>query len=59
MRICFRQLNLFLSMLMHGDADGKYNVSMSKDKESINLLNSIFQSIRRSEDAFDPAKSKV
>ncbi|KAL6544680.1 hypothetical protein OROMI_023542 [Orobanche minor] len=53
-----RQLNLFLSMLMHGDADGKSNVSMSKDKESIKILNSIFQSIRRSEDAFDPAKSK-
>ncbi|KAL6553181.1 hypothetical protein OROGR_007023 [Orobanche gracilis] len=52
-----RQLNLFLSVLMHGDSDGKSNVSMSKDKE-ISLLNSIFQSIRRSEDAFDPAKSK-
>ncbi|KAL6538568.1 hypothetical protein OROGR_012556 [Orobanche gracilis] len=53
-----RRLNLFISMLMHGGADGKSNVSMIKDKESINLLNPIFQSIRRSEDAFNPAKSK-
>ncbi|KAL3614925.1 hypothetical protein CASFOL_040586 [Castilleja foliolosa] len=54
----YRQLYLFLSMLMHGDADGKSDASISKDKESIKLLNAIFQSIRRSEDAFDPDKSK-
>ncbi|KAK6133264.1 hypothetical protein DH2020_033025 [Rehmannia glutinosa] len=54
----YRQLYLFLSMLVHGDADGKSDVSISKDKESITLLNSTFQSIKRAEDAFDPAKSK-
>ncbi|CAA0837188.1 binding [Striga hermonthica] len=54
----FRKLYLFLSMLLHEDADGKSDVSISKDKESLKLLCSIFQSIRRSEDAIDPAKSK-
>ncbi|KAL0398901.1 UNVERIFIED_CONTAM: Sister chromatid cohesion protein PDS5 [Sesamum radiatum] len=53
-----RQLYLFLSMLVHGEADGKSDVSISKDKETLSLLNSIFLSIRRSEDAFDAAKSK-
>ncbi|KAG8365331.1 hypothetical protein BUALT_Bualt18G0093600 [Buddleja alternifolia] len=54
----YRQLYLFLSMLVHGDADGKSDASISKDKESISLLNSIFLCIKRSEDAFDAAKSK-
>ncbi|GER37526.1 sister chromatid cohesion protein pds5 [Striga asiatica] len=54
----FRKLYLFLSMLLHGDAEGKSDDSISKDKDSIKLLCSIFQSIRHSEDAFDPAKSK-
>ncbi|XP_011096143.1 sister chromatid cohesion protein PDS5 homolog A isoform X1 [Sesamum indicum] len=54
----YRQLYLFLSMLVHGEADGKSDVSISKDKETLSLLNSIFLSIRRSEDAFDAAKSK-
>ncbi|KAI3466488.1 hypothetical protein Pfo_023151 [Paulownia fortunei] len=54
----YRQLHFFLSMLVHGDADGKSDVSISKDKESISLLNSNFQCIKRSEDAFDPTKSK-
>ncbi|KAK4398821.1 Sister chromatid cohesion protein PDS5 [Sesamum angolense] len=52
------QLYLFLSMLVHGEADGKSDVSISKDKETLSLLNSIFLSIKRSEDAFDAAKSK-
>ncbi|PIN12278.1 Sister chromatid cohesion complex Cohesin, subunit PDS5 [Handroanthus impetiginosus] len=54
----YRQLYLFLSMLVHGDADGKSDVSISKDKETISLLNSIFQCIRHSEDAFDATMSK-
>ncbi|KAK4434769.1 DNA mismatch repair protein MSH6 [Sesamum alatum] len=53
----YRQLYLFLSMLVHGDADGKSDVS-SKDKESVLLLNSFLQCIKHSEDAFDAAKSK-
>ncbi|KAL3625005.1 hypothetical protein CASFOL_031673 [Castilleja foliolosa] len=56
--LLMKQLYLFLSVLIHGDADSKSDANISKDKESIQLLNSIFQSIRRSEDAFDPAKSK-
>ncbi|GER48127.1 sister chromatid cohesion protein pds5 [Striga asiatica] len=54
----FRKLYLFLSMLLHDDADGKSDVSINKDKESLKLLCSIFQSIRCSEDAIDLAKSK-
>lgn len=54
----YRQLYFFLSMLVHRDADGKYDVSMSKDKESIILLHSIFQCIKCSEDAFNTAESK-
>ncbi|XP_011086272.1 sister chromatid cohesion protein PDS5 homolog B isoform X2 [Sesamum indicum] len=53
----YRQLYLFLSLLVHGDADGKSDVS-SKDKESVLLLNSFLQCIKHSEDAFDAAKSK-
>ncbi|XP_058199465.1 sister chromatid cohesion protein PDS5 homolog A isoform X2 [Rhododendron vialii] len=54
----YRQLHLFLSMLMHGGEDGKSEVSIEKDKESVSLILSIFQGIKCSEDAFDPAKSK-
>ncbi|KAL3850966.1 hypothetical protein ACJIZ3_012848 [Penstemon smallii] len=54
----YRQLYLFLSMLLHGDADGKSDVSISKDKETISFLNSIFRCIKRSEDAYDAAMSK-
>lgn len=46
-------------MLVHGDADGKSDVSISKDKETLSLLYSIFLCIKRSEDAFDAAKSQV
>lgn len=46
-------------MLVRGDADGKSDVSISKDKETFSLLNSIFLCIKRSRDAFDAAKSKV
>ncbi|KAI8524884.1 hypothetical protein RHMOL_Rhmol13G0184300 [Rhododendron molle] len=54
----YRQLHLFLSMLMHGGEDGKSEVSIEKDKESVSLILSIFQGIKCSEDAFNPAKSK-
>ncbi|KAH6775849.1 binding protein [Perilla frutescens var. hirtella] len=54
----YRQLYFFLSMLVHGDADGKSDVNMNKDKESIRLLHSIFQSIKCSKDAFNIAESK-
>lgn len=46
-------------MLMHGGEDGKSEVSIERDKESVSLILSIFQGIKCSEDAFDPAKSKV
>ncbi|XP_041993730.1 sister chromatid cohesion protein PDS5 homolog A-like isoform X1 [Salvia splendens] len=54
----YRKLYLFISMLVHGDGDGKSDVSISKDKESLSLLNSIFLCIKRSEDAFDTTKSQ-
>ncbi|XP_075505571.1 sister chromatid cohesion protein PDS5 homolog A-like isoform X1 [Primulina tabacum] len=56
--LLYRQLYLFLSMLVHGDGDGKSEVNISKDKESTSLLNSIFLQIKCSEDAFDSTKSK-
>lgn len=49
----------FLSMLVHGDDDGKSDDSISKDKESISTIVSIFESIKRSEDNVDSTKSKV
>ncbi|EPS63564.1 hypothetical protein M569_11220, partial [Genlisea aurea] len=54
----YRQLYVFLSMLVDVDADGKTDASIRKDKESASLLSSIFQSIRNSEDVFDSTKSK-
>lgn len=54
----YRQLHLFLSLLMHGGEDGKSEVSIEKDKESVSVILSIFQGIKGSEDAVDPAKSK-
>ncbi|CAA2991927.1 sister chromatid cohesion PDS5 homolog B-like [Olea europaea subsp. europaea] len=54
----YRQLYLLLSMLVTGDEDGKSDDSISKEKESISLLYSIFLCIKRSEDAFDATKSK-
>ncbi|EPS57807.1 hypothetical protein M569_17010, partial [Genlisea aurea] len=54
----YRQLYAFLSMLVDVDADGKSDTSISKDKESISLLSSILQSIRKSEDVSDRTKSK-
>ncbi|XP_047942253.1 sister chromatid cohesion protein PDS5 homolog A [Salvia hispanica] len=54
----YRKLYLFISMLVHGDGDGKSDVSISKDKETLSLLNSIFLCIKRSEDALDATKSQ-
>ncbi|KAL7213803.1 hypothetical protein ACSBR2_016356 [Camellia fascicularis] len=54
----YRQLHLFLSMLMHGDEDCKPEVSIDKGKESISAIISIFQCIKCSADTVDPAKSK-
>ncbi|KAA8519226.1 hypothetical protein F0562_013482 [Nyssa sinensis] len=56
--LIYRKLHLFLSMLVHGDEDGNSEVSINKEKESISLIISIFQSIKSSEDIVDPAKSK-
>ncbi|XP_042029643.1 sister chromatid cohesion protein PDS5 homolog B-like isoform X1 [Salvia splendens] len=54
----YRKSYLFLSMLVHGDGDGKSDVSISKDKETLSLLTSIFLCIKRSTDAFDTTKSQ-
>ncbi|XP_022877905.1 sister chromatid cohesion protein PDS5 homolog A-B-like isoform X3 [Olea europaea var. sylvestris] len=54
----YRQLYLFLSMLVHGDDEGKSDVSINKDRESISLLYSIFLCINNSEDSFAATKSK-
>ncbi|KAL6546873.1 hypothetical protein OROMI_022594 [Orobanche minor] len=52
------QLYLFLSMLVYGNADGKIDVSITKEKETVSLLNTVFLLIKCSEDVFDAAKSK-
>ncbi|CAA2987957.1 sister chromatid cohesion PDS5 homolog A isoform X1 [Olea europaea subsp. europaea] len=54
----YRQLYLFLSMLLHGGEDSKSDVSIDRDRESISLMKSIFLQIKRLEDAFDATKSK-
>ncbi|KAL3643305.1 hypothetical protein CASFOL_014120 [Castilleja foliolosa] len=56
--VMYRQLYLFLSMLVYEEADSKTDVSITKDKETVPFLNSIFLCIKRSENAFDAAKSK-
>ncbi|CAI9760225.1 unnamed protein product [Fraxinus pennsylvanica] len=54
----YRQLYLFLSMLLHGGEDGKSDISIDRDGESISLMKSMFLYIKRSEDAFDATKTK-
>lgn len=57
----FRKLYLIISMLVHRDEDAKSEASTNKekDRESISIISSIFQSIKCSEDIVDAAKSKV
>ena len=57
----FRQLHLIISMLVHRDEDAKSEASTNKEKEKevISVINSIFHSIKCSEDVVDAAKSKV
>lgn len=57
----FRQLHLIISMLVRGDEEAKSEAGTSKEKEGgiLSVICSIFQSIKRSEDIVDAAKSKV
>ncbi|GER52831.1 sister chromatid cohesion protein pds5 [Striga asiatica] len=54
----YRQLYLFLSMLLDGKSDGNIDVRATKDKGTVSLLYSIFLCIKHSEDVFDSTKSK-
>ncbi|KAM1124110.1 sister chromatid cohesion protein PDS5 homolog A [Malus sylvestris] len=54
----YRQLHLFLSMLVHRDDDVKSESSSNVEKEDISAIISIFQSIKCSEDIYDATKSK-
>ncbi|XP_010252783.1 PREDICTED: sister chromatid cohesion protein PDS5 homolog B [Nelumbo nucifera] len=54
----FRQLHLFLSVLIRGDKAGKPEVSASKEKETVSTIISIFHAIKLSEDMVDVMKSK-
>lgn len=56
--LIYRQLHLFISMLVHGGEDGKREGSTNQEKERISVVSSIFQCIKRSEDVVDVAKSK-
>ncbi|XP_042521110.1 sister chromatid cohesion protein PDS5 homolog A-B isoform X2 [Macadamia integrifolia] len=53
----YRQLYLFLSLLLHGDEDTKSGVSTGKD-ECVATIISIFQSIKFSQDIVDLMKTK-
>ncbi|KAI3974585.1 hypothetical protein MKX01_004500 [Papaver californicum] len=53
----YRQLHLFLSVVVYGDEDGKSEDTMKKKKESLSTLISIFESIKCSEDVLDVKKS--
>lgn len=46
-------------MLVHGDGDGKSEVSSEKRKQCCTSILSIFQSIKNAEDTVDKLKSKV
>lgn len=54
----YRQLYIFLSMLVHGDEEGKSEGGNSREKESISMIKSILHIIKHSEDAVDSTKSK-
>lgn len=58
--LIYRQLHLIISMLVHRDEDAKSEASTNKEKEKeiISVINSIFHSIKCSEDVVDAAKSK-
>ncbi|KAF4399484.1 hypothetical protein G4B88_022567 [Cannabis sativa] len=56
--LLYRQLYLIISMLVHRDEDVKSEASNDMLKETILATISIFQSIKRSEDIVDTAKSK-
>ncbi|XP_050288244.1 sister chromatid cohesion protein PDS5 homolog A isoform X1 [Quercus robur] len=58
--LIYRQLHLIISMLVHRDEDAKSEASTNKEKEKevISVVNSIFHSIKCSEDVVDAAKSK-
>jgi sister-chromatid-cohesion protein PDS5 len=51
----YRKLHFFLSMLVHGDEDGKSEVSV---KEGCSSFVSVFENIKRSVDNVDMKKSK-
>ncbi|CAI8590496.1 unnamed protein product [Vicia faba] len=54
----YRQLHLILSMLVKRDEDVNSKVTSDNEKEILSAITSIFQSIKHSEDAVDPSKSK-
>ncbi|XP_042945591.1 sister chromatid cohesion protein PDS5 homolog B isoform X3 [Carya illinoinensis] len=58
--LIYRQLHLIISMLVRGDEEAKSEAGTSKEKEGgiLSVICSIFQSIKRSEDIVDAAKSK-
>ena len=57
--VFFRQLYSTISMLVNKDEDTKSEAGANKEKESISVIFSIFQSIKHSEDIVDATKSKV
>ncbi|GAA0153559.1 chromatin/chromatin-binding, or -regulatory protein [Lithospermum erythrorhizon] len=54
----YRQLHFFLSMVLHVDEESKPEAITKINKETLSVINSIFRSIKQSEDAFDGAKTK-
>ncbi|XP_007026378.2 PREDICTED: sister chromatid cohesion protein PDS5 homolog A isoform X2 [Theobroma cacao] len=56
--LIYRQLYMTIFMLVNKDEDTKSEAGANKEKESISMIFSIFQSIKRSEDLLDATKSK-
>lgn len=57
--LVYRRLHLILSLLVHKDEDVKSEANITKEKENISTIFSIFHSIRNSEDIVDATKSKI
>ncbi|KAF7803880.1 sister chromatid cohesion protein PDS5-like protein A-like isoform X2 [Senna tora] len=54
----YRQLHLFLSVLVYRDEDAKSEATTNKEKEILSTITSIFEGIKHSEDVVDTSKSK-
>ncbi|KAG6583667.1 Sister chromatid cohesion protein PDS5-like B, partial [Cucurbita argyrosperma subsp. sororia] len=57
--LVYRRLHLILSLLVHKGEDVKSEANITREKENICTIFSIFHSIKNSEDIVDATKSKI